>query len=222
MIADLSQIELRITAEISGDARMISAFQDGQDLHRLTASLLTGTPLGEVTSGDRQAAKAVNFGLIYAMGAPGLRDYARTNYDVELTPKQAEVFIERFFEAYPGVAAWQASVKRRRAYESRTPVGRRRRWSEEPPLTQLLNTPVQGTGADILKQALGMLPAALKGTGARIVATVHDEIVLEAPEDQAQEVGTRLETVMKQAGRTYVTRVPIEVKVVIASNWIKK
>ena len=156
------------------------------------------------------------------MGAPGLRDYARTNNGVELSPKQAEVFIERFFDAYPGVAAWQAGVKRRRTYESRTLGGRRRRWSEEPPLIQLLDTLVQGTGADILKQALGLLPAALKGTGARIVATVHDEIVLEVPEDQAQEVATRLETVMKRAGQTYMTRVPIDVEVVIASNWIKK
>jgi DNA polymerase I-like protein with 3'-5' exonuclease and polymerase domains len=222
VIADMSQIELRITAEISGDARMISAFRDGQDLHRLTASLLTGRALGEVTADDRQAAKAVNFGLIYAMGAPGLRDYARKEYGVELTAKQAEVFIERFFDAYRGVAAWRAGVKRRRAYETRTLSGRRRRWSTQPPLTELLNTPVQGTCADILKRALGQLPAALTGTGARIIATVHDEIVLEAPEDQAQEAGTRLKMVMQQAGETYLTRVPVEVEVVIAHSWMKQ
>ena len=222
VMADLSQIELRITAEISGDARMISAFRDGQDLHRLTASLLTGKPLGEVTADDRQAAKAVNFGLIYAMGAPGLRDYAQTNYDVELTLAQAKAFRERFFEAYPDVAAWQTQLRRRGAYKSRTLSGRRRRWPEQPPLTELLNTPVQGTGADILKRALGLVPPALQGTGARIVGTVHDEIILEAPEAQAEEAATRLETVMQQAGRTYLKRVPIDVEVVIANNWVKQ
>ena len=93
---------------------------------------------------------------------------------------------------------------------------------KQPPLTERLNMPVQGTGADILKQALGLLPAALKETGARIIATVHDEIVLEAPEAHAQEVAARLETIMTQAGHTSVTRVPIEVEVVIAINWMKK
>ena len=139
-----------------------------------------------------------------------------------LTLAHAEGFGERFFKAYPGVVAWQARVKRRGAYESRTLSGRRRRWCQQPPLTGLLNTPVQGSGADILKQALGLLPAAFRGTGVQVVATVHDEIVLEAPEDQAQEVAARLETVMKQAGQTSVTRVPIEVEVMIANNWMKK
>jgi DNA polymerase-1 len=221
VIADLSQIELRIAAELGGDAQMIAALQENQDLHRLTASLLTGTPLAAVTPADRQAAKAVNFGLIYAMGPQGLRNSARARYDVDVTVEQAQRFIERFFTAYPGVAAWQEQVKRRGAYECRTLSGRRHRWPTQLPLTELLNTPVQGTGADILKRALALLPAALTGTGARIVGTVHDEIILEAPKARAEEAATRLEAVLQQAGRTYLTRVPIEVEVVIANNWVK-
>lgn len=81
---------------------------------------------------------------------------------------------------------------------------------------------MQGTGADILTRALGRLPPALKGTGARIIVTVHDEIILEVPEAQAEEAATRLEMIMKQAGRTDLTHVPIEVEVVIAQDWTKK
>jgi DNA polymerase-1 len=181
---------------------------------------VTGKPLGEVTAADRQAAKAVNLGLIGAMGAKGLRDSARASYGVELTLKQAEVFVERFFEGYPGVAAWQEKVRRRGAYECRTLSGRRRPWATQPPLTERLNTPVQGTGADILKRAPGLLPPALKGTGARIIGTVHDEIILEAPE--AEEAATRLEWAMQQAGKAYLTRVPIKVEVVTAQGWTKR
>jgi DNA polymerase I-like protein with 3'-5' exonuclease and polymerase domains len=80
---------------------------------------------------------------------------------------------------------------------------------------------VQGTGADILKRALGLLPPALQGTGAQIIGTVHDEIILEVPEAQAEAAATRLKSVMKQAGRFYLSRVPVEVEVVIAQDWIK-
>jgi DNA polymerase-1 len=130
-----------------------------------------------------------------------------------LTLAQAEAFCERFFKAYPDVAAWQATVKQRRVYESRMLSGRRRRWCMQPPMTERLNMPVQGTGADILKQALGLLPAALKETGVRIIATVHDEIVLEAPETKAQDVAARLKTIMTEAGQTSMTRMPIEAEV---------
>jgi DNA polymerase I-like protein with 3'-5' exonuclease and polymerase domains len=139
-----------------------------------------------------------------------------------LTLAQADAFGERFFKAYAGVAAWQAKVKRQGVYESQTLSGQRRRWRMQPPLHERMIMPVQGTGVDILKQVLGQLPAALRGTGARIVATVHDEIALEAPETHAQEVAARLKRVMMQVGQTYVIRMPIEVEVVIASNWIKK
>jgi hypothetical protein len=137
---------LDIAARTSADARMIAAFEGGQDLHRLTASLLTGKPLAEVTPDDRLATKAVNFGLIYAMGAEGLRDDARPSDDVELGLAEVGVFIDRFFRAYPRVVAWHAHVKRRGASACRTLSGRRRRWAVQPPLTELVNTPVQGRG----------------------------------------------------------------------------
>jgi DNA polymerase I len=122
----------------------------------------------------------------------------------------------------PGVAAWHATVTGRGAAACRTLSGRRRRWSTQPPLTELLNTPVQGTGADILKRAWGLLPPALKATGARIVGTAHDEVILEGPKAQAEEVATRLGRVMQQAGRPHLTCVPVEVEVVIAQDWTKQ
>ena len=118
------------------------------------------------------------------------------------------------------MAIWHTRVKRRGTAACRAQGGRRR-WATRPLLTELLNTPVQGTGADLLKRALGLLPPAWQGTGARIIGTVHDEIILEAPEAQAEEAATRLEMILKQAGRTYLTRVPIEVEVVIAQDWMK-
>jgi DNA polymerase I len=117
------------------------------------------------------------------------------------------------------VASWHTRGKRRGAAAGRTLSGRRRRWSTRPPLTARLNTPVPGTGADTLTRALGLLPPALKGTGARIIGTVHDEIILEAPGAQAEEAVTRLETVMRQAWQACLTRVPIEVEVVVTQDW---
>jgi DNA polymerase-1 len=136
IIGDYSQIELRVVAEIAQDKRMIDAFQQGVDLHKLTASIITGKPTGQVTPEDRQAAKAVNFGLIYAMGADGLREYARNTYGVSMTLPEAHSFIKRFFEAYCGVAQWHKSVQEATGKESRTILGRRRLWAESPKITE--------------------------------------------------------------------------------------
>lgn len=130
VIADYSQIELRVIAEISRDETMIKAFRNNQDLHRLTASLLLSKPFDKVTKEERQSAKAVNFGLVYAMGAKGLRAYSLTNYGVEITEKQAETFKNKFFQVYKGVAKWHESVKKRSFKESCTLCGRRVLWKE--------------------------------------------------------------------------------------------
>jgi DNA polymerase-1 len=217
--ADLSQIELRIAAELAQEPRMIEAFCRGDDLHRLTAALLLGKAVGDVTPEERQVAKAVNFGLIYGMRAAGLRAHARDNYGVELDdPAQ---YIERFFAGYSVLARQHRRLDQSRPSETRTRSGRRRRWPATPELTELLNTPVQGTGADMLKMAMAPLPAALTGTNARLVGTVHDEIILEAPEEEAPVVGAILKHTMEEAGRCYLTQVPVVAEVTIADSWAK-
>jgi DNA polymerase-1 len=220
VIADYSQIELRVMAELSSDPRMLAAYQAGEDLHRLTAALLLDKPMDEVTSGERQAAKAVNFGLIYAMGAEGLRAYAQQSYGVTLTLEEARSFRERFFTAYTGVVEWQQQMREAMpVMESRTLSGRRRQWAEPPGIAARYNTPVQGGAADIVKRALGLLPQALQGTGAAIIGTIHDEILVEVPEDRTAEVASILKTSMEQAGQTYLSQVPVVADVRIASSW---
>jgi DNA polymerase I len=222
VVADYSQIELRVAAELSGDRRMIEAYQNDEDLHRLTAALIADKSLDQVEKSERQAAKAVNFGLIYAMGAKGLAEYAYNNYGVQMSLKQAETFRKRYFEAYQGIARWHGAIKRRLPREMRTMGNRLRCWQDEPKLTELLNTPVQGTAADITKAALAKLPVALKGTGARLIGTVHDEILLEAPENMANQAAQILQRVMEQAGHQYLSKVPVKAEVVIVRSWAEK
>lgn len=222
VVADYSQIELRVAAELSGDRRMIEAYQNDEDLHRLTAALIADKSLDQVEKSERQAAKAVNFGLIYAMGAKGLAEYAYNNYGVQMSLKQAETFRKRYFEAYQGIAQWHGAIKRKLPREMRTMGDRLRRWQDEPKLTELLNTPVQGTAADITKAALAKLPTALKETGARLIGTVHDEILLEAPENMAEQAAQILQQIMEQAGQHYLRRVPVKAEVAITLNWAEK
>lgn len=222
VIADYSQIELRIAAEISQDRMMIDAYSKGLDLHQLTASLVTGKQIGQITKEERQAAKAVNFGLIYAMGADGLRAYAKETYGVNMTKDLALIFRQRFFAGYQGLANWHRLTGLKPAFEVRTLSGRRRQWQFPAKITELLNTPVQGTSADILKVALAQLPEALAGTGAKIIGCIHDEVILEVPEDRTEEAAGILKDVMEAAGRKYLKRVPVLAEPSIANSWAEK
>lgn len=219
---DYSQIELRVAAEIAGERRMIEAFNQSQDLHRLTASLVVGKPLEVVTVNERNAAKALNFGVLYGMGPDGLRNYARQSYGVNMTVKEAQGHLEKFFNAYPALRKWRNTVLQDSSRETRTLGGRRRLWRSKPPATELLNTPVQGTAADINKKALALLPEALIGTGAKIVSTVHDEIILEMPQESARQAALILKETMEKAGRQYLRQVPVVVDVSIADSWAEK
>jgi len=222
VIANYSQIELRIAAEISGDSKMISAYSKGIDLHQLTASLVNGKPIEQITKEERQAAKAVNFGLIYGMGADGLRAYAKSTYNLDMTPAVAATFRQRFFEGYQGLAQWHKRTDANRRAHSRTLSGRRRQWQYPPITTILLNTPVQGTSADFLKIALGKLPTVLSGTGAKIVACIHDEVILEVPESHAEAAAIILKEVMESAGQKYLKKVPVLAEPAIVDNWAEK
>jgi DNA polymerase I-like protein with 3'-5' exonuclease and polymerase domains len=187
VVADYSQIELRIAAIIANDAVMLEAYQRGADLHKKTAAAIAGIAEVDVTKGQRQLAKACNFGLIYGMGAKTLAAYASAGYGVPMTLSEADKARSKFFAAYPGIHRWQAVTKARGISDStvKTAGGLIRDLSKEPggwQLTKALNTPVQGTGAEILLAALAQLPKAMAGLDAQLIHHVHDEIVLEVAE----------------------------------------
>src|SRR5262249_14172506 len=149
--ADYSQLQLRIAAKIADDRAMLDAYGRGEDLHTLTAQRLTGKADG--TKADRQLAKAVNFGLLFGMGAKALRAYAKSNYGLDLTEQEAEAYRKAFFVAYPGLKQWHngAGSRCKRAkgdtLEVRTLAGRRRvlfrsKTTGSLPYTEQLNAPV--------------------------------------------------------------------------------
>lgn len=219
VIGDYSQIELRVAAEISGDPRMIRAYRDGEDLHALTAALLTEKSPDQVLLRERQLAKAVNFGLIYAMGAAGLKSYAEGTFGIPMTDEEARNFRKRFFHAYPGIAAWHEGERVSPSKELRTLGGRRRLCGPSETLPGRLNTPVQGTAADMLKLALGLLFFRLSFQEDYLVGCVHDEILLECPEYRGEEAAAILKESMEEAGAKLLPRVPVEAKVVLGKSW---
>jgi DNA polymerase I len=220
--ADYSQIELRIVARLSGDAKMQQAYRQGADLHKLTAALVTGKVITEVTEEDRRLAKAINFGLIYGMGAAKLRIYAETKYGVTMTLDQAKAFRKRFFDAYSGVTKWHETIKKaylRGVKESRTLAGRRRRWADKPRLAEMLNHPVQGLNADINKLAMVKLVKPLTRTHAKLICVVHDEIVLECPENEIERVSKMLHRCMVAAAFKFLNPVPVVVDISVGDSW---
>src|SRR5215203_1602283 len=220
VVADYSQIELRIAAKISREERMLAAFANGEDIHTITARSLTGRE--EITKQERKLAKAVNFGLLYGMSPGGLRHYPRANYGVEMTLKEAERYWREFFETYPGLRAWHdreyLQLKKHGSTETRTLTGRRRTGVTK--LTERLNSPVQGAGADGLKLALALLyerrdecPRAVP------ILAVHDEIVVECNEKDVEKAEAWLKKAMIDGMDEVVnilkvdgTLVPIEVE----------
>lgn len=222
VLADYSQIELRVAAQISGDVRMKGAYARGEDLHRLTASLVSHIPINQVTPVQRQAAKAVNFGLIFGMGAAGLQQYAAQSYGVDMTLEDAKRFRDSFFRAYAGISWWHHDLKAGTFTEGRTLTGRKFLFSSQSGVAILANTPVQGTAADILKRALGLLFGQLEGKDWKIVGIVHDEILMETPETEAQEAADTLKRVMEQAGRDILSSVPCVAEAKTADSWAAK
>jgi DNA polymerase-1 len=216
--ADYSQIELRIAAKISGDQNMLLAYRQRADLHTLTAQRVLG--LSEVTREHRQLAKALNFGLLYGMGAKGFQRYAKAKYALELSAEQAAAYRDAFFRSYPGLAAWHRHVKQQRAVEACTLAGRRMRLGAEAYDTTRLNCPVQGTGADGLKRALGLLWERRRQVpGALPVLVVHDEIVMECDRDEAIAVSEWLKQAMIDAMADWLEPVPVDVEINVAATW---
>ena len=228
IIADYSQVELRVAAGLSGDGVMLDAYRKGGDLHRLTAAITMGKNESDVTSEERQAAKAINFGLIYAMGARGLQQSARASYGVKMDLEQATVFRQRYFENYRGISNWQHTSEqlgKRRRYV-RTAAGRIRAYAdgEEIRVTELFNTPVQGTAAEGLKSAMCIFWERVKKEqlDAAIVAIIHDEIIVECKQEQAEQTKKALEESMIQGISWLIKEVPFEAEAAITDSWAGK
>jgi DNA polymerase-1 len=209
VIADYSQVELRVAAMIAGEAKMLDAFAEGRDVHRLTAGMILGKSADGVDKGERQLAKAVNFGLLFGQGAKGLQSYAAKSYGVEITLTEAARHREAWFDAYPAFRRWHTRSAReaKKTLSVRTPAGRIRRWLSHDydtedgfRATEAYNTPVQGGAAEVMLAALGHLTPRLDTAGldAVPVALVHDEVIIEASEAEAPEAARILEECMVQ------------------------
>jgi DNA polymerase I len=186
-VADYSQIELRVAALVSQDPVMLEAYEKGEDLHTKTAAAVAGIAPEQVTKEQRQAAKAINFGLLYGQGPEGLAQYAKESYGVEMSLLEAKRAKEAFFRTYRGLARWQQQRSRLSKLEmkARTPGGRVRDFRLEGKgykYTEALNTPVQGGAAEIMLSALVALERKLEGVNAKVANLIHDEIVAEAAE----------------------------------------
>lgn len=225
VIADYSQIELRILAEFSGDRGFKEAFNTGADLHRVTASQVFNTGLDQVTKEQRDFAKRLNFGVVYGIGAQ------RFALMTGLSVSEAENVLRKYFGTYRELDIYLRDAASRAVSDrqARTGSGRlvRFRYDEndrqQVSMTQRngKNTPIQGTSADILKRALRLLKDELSNTNAQIVNIIHDEIVVEADADEAQEVASKVERIMCAAGQEYLKTVPVKVETEIADEWVK-
>lgn len=225
IIADYSQIELRILADFSEDAKFIEAFLSGEDFHAATAAQVFNTEPGAVTPDQRSFAKRLNFGMVYGVGAQRIATMSG------ITLGEAENMMRRYFGTYRGLDAWlretaDSVVTGRLA---RTRSGRMMRFRfdennrEEIGAIRRIgkNMPIQGTSADILKRALRILHDEIKRTRSRIVNIVHDEILVECDEAEADTAAAIVEKTMTAAASDYITRLPVKVDVRIADEWSK-
>ncbi len=229
VVADYSQVELRVAAGVANEERMIEAYKNGVDLHRQTASLVLDKSIEDITKEDRQLAKAVNFGLLYGQSAKGLVAYAKKAYGVEMEYDRAREIHSRFFSAYSGLRKWHERSREAASKDLKSvrTVSGRVRWLPEGKDTEwirfvgLLNTPLQGGSADALKQAMVDLADKLPSS-ASIVSTVHDELIVECTSDTAEEIKALVETAMLDAVQTMFPGVRFEVEAGICDSWAEK
>jgi len=223
VVADYSQIELRILAHLSGDENMREAFRRGEDIHARTASEVFGVPLEEVTPEQRRRAKAINFGLLYGMGASSL------GKQIGASEEEARGYMRAYFERYPAVKEYLESSVRKAEERgwTETIMGRRRRLSELASpngrtkslgARLAMNAPIQGSAADIIKLAMVRIDRLLEegGLGSRMILQVHDELLLEAPVEEREEVVGMVRREMENA---VDLEVPLQVEVGYGPNW---
>ena len=221
--ADYSQIELRVLAHMSGDENLIEAYKQAEDIHRMTASQVFHTPLEEVTSQQRSNAKAVNFGIIYGISSFGL------SQGLSITRKEAEVYIKQYFAAYPKIKAFLDSL----VAEGKEKGCVYTLFHRKRPIPELfssnfmqrsfgervaMNSPIQGTAADIIKIAMIRVDRRLREEGlkSRLVLQIHDELLIEAEADEAERVKQILREEMSHAAEL---KVPLEIDVNTGTDW---
>lgn len=223
--ADYSQIELRVLAHMSNDETLINAFQNGQDIHRLTASQVFGVPFEEVTSKQRSDAKAVNFGIVYGIGAFSL------SQDLGITRKEAEKYIAGYFAKYPNIKIYmEKTIADARELGYVQTLFHRRRMMPELNAQNFvqrsfgervaMNMPIQGSAADIIKIAMVKVHKSLKDRGlkSRLILQVHDELLIEVHKDEVEEVSALLKHDMETA---VSLKAPMEVDVHLGENWFE-
>ena len=221
--ADYSQIELRLLAHIAGDEHMIAAFRTREDIHTVTASQVFGVPPEQVTHEMRRRAKAVNFGIVY-----GISDFSLSQ-DIGVTRAEAKAYMEKYFEKYSGVHAYMTQVVERAKADGyvSTLMGRRR-WLPELKSSNFnlrsfgervaLNMPIQGTAADLIKKAMLRVDGRLRREGleARLVLQVHDELIVECPEGEAEQVQRLLAEEMEHVAELAV---PLTAEAHAGKSW---
>ena len=221
--ADYSQIELRVLAHMSGDEMLIRAYREAQDIHRLTASQVFHVPFDEVTDLQRRNAKAVNFGIVYGISSFGL------SQDLSITKKEAADYINKYFETYPKIKGFldgQIEMAKEKGYVV-TMFGRRRPVPELKSSNFMqrafgervaMNSPIQGTAADIIKIAMNRVYKRLteEGLKSRLVLQVHDELLIETKVEEIEEVSRILEEEMKGAA---ALSVELDVDMHQGNNW---
>ena len=223
--SDYSQIELRILAHMSGDEKLIEGYNSDADIHRITASQVFNTPLNEVTKEQRSNAKAVNFGIVYGISSFGL------SQDLSISKKEAQMYIEQYFKTYPQVKGFidrlvadaketgyavTIFVRRRPIPELGSNNFMQRQFGERA----AMNSPIQGTAADIIKLAMiGVYRELIsRGLKSKLILQVHDELLIEAHKDEVQVVKQILEEQMKKAADL---RVPLVVDTNEGINWLE-
>jgi len=225
VIADYSQIELRILADFSEDQNFINAFISGQDFHSATAAQVFGIDAADVTPDQRSFAKRLNFGVVYGIGA------SRFALMTGLSQTEAENTLRKYFATYPKMDEWlrnqstavlaERSARTRSGrlarmnfdVNDRSSVGAAQRYAK--------NMPIQGTSADILKRALRSLHDDIRETSGKLVNIVHDEIIVECDASESEQTAKLLESAMLRAGEKFVSRVPIKVDIHISNDWTK-
>jgi len=199
--ADYSQVELRVLAMLSGDKRMLKAFDNGIDVHKYLVSKVLGKKLKDVTKEDRQLGKSLNFGLSYGLGVNGLLEYAAWNYGVVLSREEAQQYYNRFFEMWGDYAVW--CIKRREEAEkyefTTTVLGKRRFLHSDKGYTRSVNHPVQGSAAEIVLKALVRIYKKVDGTNIKMVNCVHDEILLDVSIHEVERASKLLKRCMNSA-----------------------
>ena len=221
--ADYSQIELRVLSDIANDETMISAFNNGDDIHTITASQVFNMPVEAVTPLMRSRAKAVNFGIVYGISAYGL------SQDLDISRKEAADYIERYFKTYPKIKEFlDAQVAR--AKESGTVETMYHRLRPVPEIQSsnfmqrnfgeriAMNSPIQGTAADIIKIAMNRVRSRLirEGRKSRLILQIHDELLIETAGDEIEDVVQILHEEMEQAVELLV---PLDIDIHEADNW---